>query len=890
MSNILMSPKNILAVIIILIVFIFPALFAIIGDYFWFTSISLESVFLKILFTSIGLGLATGLVFLAFSFLNIKMATRSSGKKLKTPKVLFLLAALLSLVIGVVFSGGWDVLLQYLNASSFQAVDPIFSLNIGFFVFEYPFFLYILSYAASLVMVTIFLTLGTYLFHHTTPPSKEEFAEEINLPSYIEWKSFKKQALPHMSFLLGILFFLIAFGFLLGQWALLFSPTGTVFGAGYTDVNFTLPLFTILMFVSGVVGLLLMANMKINRWRLPMETILAFIIILILGFAVTGVVQALVVAPDEFNLEQPFIELNIEHTSQAYNLQNIQESTFPVSYNLTQEDLMSNEETINNIRLWDFRPLIQTYNQLQLFRTYYAFNDVDIDRYSIDGETKQVMVSAREMDLDSLPSQAQTWVNRHLVYTHGYGLVMNPVDKVTSEGLPDFYIRDIPPESPVATDRNEIYFGESDLEYVVVKTTTEEFDYPSGDENTYTTYEGTDGISLDLFSRLIFALKFSSPELLFSNSIQPESKLLIHRHILDRVNSIAPFLTYDSDPYLVLSEGKMFWVIDAYTTSSFYPYSQPFEVGFLSDINYVRNSVKVVVDAYNGDVKFYVIEPEDPVIQTYQKIFPSLFIPFEQMSGDLQEHIRYPEGLFRIQAEIYSTYHMKDPRVFYNREDVWVEPEEVYRGHRQELIPYYVIMKLPGEEKEEFILMMPFVPRGKDNLIGWMAARSDYPHYGEMVVYRFSKQELIYGPLQIEARIDQDTDISALFTLWSQSGSSVIRGNTLVIPIEDSILYIEPVFLEATEKGTLPQLKRVIVAYGNRLTMQSTLEEALEVIFTGYSQDTGDGDIVIPAGTPEDVLAQIADLYNQAQSALTQGDLATYASFMNQIGQLLEGY
>lgn len=885
-----MTIRNIIGIIILIAVIVVSPAFNLVGEWLWFLSLGLESVFLTIFFTSLALGLATGLVFLAFSFVNIKLASKKSHKK-KSPRPLLWLAALLALVVGASFASQWSLVLRFLESTAFAGADPVFGLNIGFFVFDLPFFGLLLSYGVVLVVLTLLLTLGTYFFHHYSPKPREEFVDEIPVSS-VNFSSVKKHAIPHLSVLIGLVFFLIAVGFQLAQWALVLSTTGAIFGAGYTDVNIALPLFSILVVVAAIVGIISIANARIKRPRLLVEGVVAFVIVVIIGLAATGVVQALIVAPDEFNLEKPFIERNIQATLAAYGLDSIEERSFDVSDSLSLEDIEKNKKTIDNIRLWDFRPLTQTYNQLQLFRTYYQFNDVDIDRYMIDGELKEVMVSAREMDVDSLPNQAQTWVNQHLVYTHGYGVVMNPVDQVTSEGLPEFYIQDIPPQSLLPIERNEIYFGEGDLEYALVKTTTEELDYPTGEENTYTTYEGQDGIPINGINRLVYAITLTSPEILFSSSIQPESRLLIHRNIFDRIQTIAPFLTYDTDPYIVLADGRLYWILDAYTTAQTYPYSEPYPVGFLEDINYVRNSVKVVVDAYHGDVSFYVIEPEDPVIATYGNIFPELFTPIEQMPPSLREHIRYPEGLFRIQAEIYSTFHMKDPRVFYNKEDVWVAPEEVYRGRRQEMIPYYVILRLPGQEEESFMLIQPFVPRGKDNMIGWMAAASDDPNYGTLTVYRFSKQELVYGPLQIEARIDQNTEISAFFTLWSQSGSSVIRGNTLVIPIEDSILYIEPVFLEATEKGTLPQLQRVIVAFGDRLTMQPTLDEALEVIFGSLPSEEppSDGIIILPGDTPEDVLVQLASLYNQAQEALKTGNLGLYGQYMDQIGDLLESY
>jgi len=462
---------------------------------------------------------------------------------------------------------------------------------------------------------------------------------------------------------------------------------------------------------------------------------------------------------------------------------------------------------------------------------------------------------------------------------------MNPVSTITPEGLPYFFVKDIPPKSIINLNisRPEIYYGELENNYIVIKTTTKEFDYPSGNENVYTEYEGAAGIDLDSFKRVVYAIKFSSTELFFSGSITPDSRLLINRNIIERVNAIAPFLLFDNDPYIVAADEKLYWMLDAYSASDKYSYSQPIFGG----LNYIRNSVKIVIDAYSGEVTYYVID-KDPVINTYMKIFPELFKDFSEMPEDLKSHIRYPEGLFTIQKEIYSTFHMKDSRVFYNKEDVWVTPFEILRGSKQKMIPYYMIMKLPGEAKEEFILMIPFTPRDKDNLIGWMAAKSDPEEYGKIIVFTFSKQELQFGPLQIEARIDQDTEISQLITLWSQSGSDVFRGNTLVIPIENSILYVEPLFLQATEQGTIPELKRVIVAHGNKIAMQPTLEEALSEIFgASIAAPTGPEQPETGPVTDVEKLAQIKELYDNAQAALKAGNLALYADYMDQIGEIL---
>lgn len=871
------------------------SLFNLYGDWLWFSSVGYEQVFMTVVFGSLTLGLLAGLGFLAFSFVNLYAARRhfARGRKKTRDGFLFWLAALMALGVGSAFSN-WEVWLKFLNPSQFAATDPVFGLNVGFYVFTMPFYGFLLSYFAVTLGLTILLVAASYGVNSFRREAPEEIGETgPAIPGFsINLSAVRKRLTPHLSILLGLAMFAVFFGMNLAQWGLLYSGNGAVFGAGYTDLSVTLYAYTLIAIVSVVLGVLLFLNARIRRWRLILEGLAALAVIALGGFMVSGITQAFIVSPDEFNVEKPYIERNIMHTLEAYGLQDVEEQTFPVEYDLTQSDIQANEGTIGNIRLWDWRPLTKTYNQLQLFRTYYDFSDVDIDRYTLDGTYKQVMASAREMNTAELPSNARTWVNEHLVYTHGYGLVMNPVESVSEEGLPEFYIQDIPPEADfpaLEMERPEIYYGEDTWNYVVTGTTTEELDYPSGEQNTYTTYEGGSGVPLsDPLSRLAYAVKFGSIELLVSNSITPDSSILMYRDIGTRLRKLAPFLRFDFDPYIVVSEGRLYWISDAYTITDRYPYSEPVRVQDTGTFNYIRNPVKAVVDAYTGDVTFYVIDGSDPLIQTYMKIFPGMFREFSEMPEDLQGHVRYPEGLFSVQASIYSNYHMRDPRVFYNKEDVWVVPDEVYRGGRQQITPYFVIVQLPGGESEEFVLMIPFTPRGKENLIGWMAARCDQPGYGGKLVYQFSKQELAYGPMQIEARIDQDTDISQSFTLWSQAGSGVLRGNTLVIPIENSILYIEPVYLEATERGTLPELKRVIVAYGNRLTMQETLEEALAVIFGSAPEEPGPS----PEGeeTLEELIEQVSGLYERAQKALADGDLGLYQRYVNQIGDLVSGY
>ncbi|MCK4335885.1 MAG: UPF0182 family protein [Candidatus Aenigmarchaeota archaeon] len=887
-------------VFFVILVFIMSisAVLNIFGDLFWFSGLGYENVFLRVLFTNINLGFMFGLAFLIFAIINVKLAKRFSlsKKEIKGGKVIDYLLVLLTLVFSFVIAfafSKWEVVLKYLNSTPFGAADPVFGMDMGFYVFSLPFYTYIFGFFLVTLILTIILAFGTHLLYSNSivrVETEDEIETSFDMGSYtVKWDFLKDKAKSHISFLVGILFFIISYGIYLARYGLLFSESGMVFGAGYTDLNVVLPLMNILIAIAAIVGVLFIINAKVNKWKLGFYGVGLFVGIGVIGLLAFGITQALIVNPDEFNMEKPYIERNIQNTLDAYNLDGIEERMFPISYDLTMEDIEKNKETIGNIRLWDWRPLIQTYDQLQLFRTYYQFNDVDIDRYDINNGYKQVMISAREMDISSLPENAQTWVNSHLVYTHGYGVVMNPVDRVSQEGLPEFYVKDIPPASDYFNiERPEIYYGEGFANYVVVKTTTEELDYPSGEQNIYTSYEGTGGIDIsDSFKRLVYAAKFSSIELLVSGSIKTGSRILLYRDISLRVRKIADFLLYDSDPYVVVSDGRLYWIIDAYTTTDMYPYSEPiYHSKYNKVFNYIRNSVKVVIDAYSGDVRFYVIDKEDPVIQTYRNIFPDLFTDFEEMSADLKKHVRYPEDLFRIQAELYSVYHMKNPRVFYNKEDTWVVPNEIYRERRQEMQPYYIITKLSEDEKEEFILMLPFIPKGKENLIAWMAARCDFPNYGKVTVFQFSKQVLTYGPMQIEARIDQDTEISQKITLWSQAGSSVIRGNTLVIPIENSIIYIEPLYLEATEKGTLPQLKRVIVAYGNEISMKETLQEAIEEIFGGVMPVTP----ITEEKLPEDILNQIASLYTNAQNALKTGDLAGYAQYVDQIGQILEGW
>jgi len=888
-------PPYLFVIIPVAVLIIIAAGFSFLGDFFWFEATGYKEVFLTIVISSALLGVAAAALFFGFSYLNAMIAAKNgsvTGRSSHgTKQLLSLFCLIFALLSGISMAASWEIVLRFINQAPFGIADPIFGLDAGFYIFSLPFYSLVVNYFIGLIVFAIIASVAGFLMESGIFRFEMDtftiaaHREDIHIQGYI----------PQLSVLLFLLFTALAARIWLARYDLLFTSGGTVYGVGYTDANVTLPVLMILSALAVIIGIGFLINEKLRRTEVIKYGVGAFVVIAIIGMLAGGIVQALVVEPNEFNLERPYLENNIGNTLIAYGLDDVDEEPFTVTYNLTAQDIIANSATIKNIRLWDWRPLKLTYEQLQLFRTYYNFNDIDVDRYTIDGMYKEVLVSAREMDIRDLPSQAQTWVNTHLVYTHGYGAVMNPVDVVSTEGLPAFYLKDIPPTSDyINLEEPRIYYGEETGNYVVTKTETEEFDYPFGDDNIYTDYMGKGGVALsDGLRKLIYAIKFGSVELLVSGSIEPESKLLMHRSIGDRVQTIAPFLSYDPDPYVVVADGKLYWIMDAYTTADKFPYSQHIWASYLRDsnLNYIRNSVKVVIDAYNGDVSYYVIDRDDPLIQTYREIFPDLFRDFKEMPDGLKSHIRYPQGLFEIQSELYSIYHMKDPMVFYNREDAWSVPDELYRGSRQQMEPYYVIMKLPGEHSEEFILMLPFTPRNKENMIAWMAARSDPDNYGSLVLYQFSKQELTYGPMQIEARVDQDTEISQDITLWSQSGSSVVRGNTLIIPIENSILYVEPLYLEATERGTLPQLKRVIVAYNDRLTMQDTLAEAIDVIFGDVAIEEevapGGEEVEIISSDTAAKLSSIAEFYDLAQDALLKGELGEYQRYFDEIGKLL---
>jgi len=772
-------------------------------------------------------------------------------------------------------SSSWEKILIYLNRTSFEITDPIFNRDIGFYMFSLPFLEFVrnwLSFALTLITVVV---AAIYVIKKAVKYEYKKLVIETPVKM-------------HLSLLIGLILILKSWQYWLNAFKILYSTRGVIFGAGYTEVHANLLALRILMVVALICAVLFFATARKQNWKLPALGLAVLIgVSILLGGVYPEIMQRAIVLPNESGKERPYILNNIEATRVAYGLDKIKEEEFPVKEGISFEDIEKNDKIISNIRLWDWRPIKQTLKQIQAIRLYYDFNSVDMDRYYFNGNYQQVMVSPRELDKDKIPEQARTWVNEVLTYTHGYGAVVNPVNKISGEGLPELLIKDIPPVSSVnlTITRPEIYYGEITKGYVIVKTKAKEFDYPKGDENVYSTYAGNGGIAVSsLWRRILFSIKYSNMQILLTTNFTPESQIMIYRNIQERVNKTAPFLDYDRDPYMVISkEGKLFWIQDAFTISNNYPYSTPITGGYF---NYIRNSVKVVIDAYNGTMDFYIVDQKDPLVKVYQNIFPQLFKNFDQMSDDLKEHIRYPKDLFQVQAELYSTYHMTDPDVFYNKEDYWNVPNEIYAENEIKMEPYYIVTKLPGHEREEFILMTPFTPSTKNNMIAWLAAKNDQPEYGDLIVYKFPKEKLIFGPMQIEARIDQDSEISQQLTLWGQKGSTVIRGNLLVIPIEESILYVEPLYLRA-ETGEIPELKRVIVSNGSDVMIGQNLEEALGKLFV---RSFGEREIVVTGEekTLKDLIKEVAGYYESAQDFAREGNWSKYGEELQKLEQSLK--
>lgn len=852
----------------------------------------------------------------------------------------------------------WFEILKFANSTDFDITDPLFSFDISFYLFKLEFLSQLNEILIGVIVGFVILTIVYYIIlmtvrtpdvfkeepvqgAETAEDSEERYTGNANpfggspfgdnpfggnnannakdpfskiFESLTGKKVNARPIKPKKQFddgnfrqlmniasgkitILGFIFFImLAINFFLRQFDLLHAHTGVVYGAGFTDVNITLWMYRILCGLAILSAIMFIVQMGRKKYKSLLTVPVIMILVGLVGTGAGILIQNFVVSPDEINKESQYLERNIQYTQYAYQLDDVDIKAFAADNKLTASDINANVETINNIRINDFDPAQQFYNQTQSIRQYYTFHDVDVDRYMINGKYTQTFLTAREIDENKIDT---SWLNRHLKYTHGYGATLSRVDKVTSSGQPDVLIGNIPPESEVKEieiTRPEIYFGELSNEYIVVNTDEKEFDYPDGQSNKYTMYEGKAGIKLNFFNRLLFSIKEGSLKLLVSSNIDSDSKIIIYRNVIDRVRKIMPHLSYEADPYMVAVDGKLYWMMDAYTTSSYYPYSEPID-GNTGSTNYIRNSVKVVVDAYNGDTNFYVVDEKDPIATTFQKIYPTLFKSFDEMPEGLKSHIRYPNYLFEIQASVYAKYHMEDVNVFYQREDMWDIASEIYGMEKKQMTPNYYIAKLPDEQKAEFFNSIPFTPKSKQNMTALMVARNDGENYGQLVLYQFPKSRTIYGPEQIEAQIDQNTEISKEFSLWSSAGTKYRRGNMFIIPINTSILYVEPVYLEATN-SSIPEVKRIIVAYNDKIAYEETLADCLISLFGTKAQNGVSGsETTNPSQSGgEDSAAnmsarQLAELvqeyFTKAQNAQKNGDWAKYGEYLDKMEEYL---
>jgi uncharacterized protein len=886
--------------------FFFPVFTTLITDWWWFREIGYGIVFSQELVTKVLLFFVAGGLAAGVLYLNLRAAQRGlvpdpvvlqfgpSAPRVDISAALRRLSLPVSLAVGVLsgfaVTPAWDLVLRVIHQTPFGTADPVFSRDIGFYVFTLPGVAAAIGFLTTITVLSLLLLIPLYwLRGDVVLGSRRRLMVEPT-------------AGLHMAILLAALFLLTALRLWLVEIpSLLYSTTGPLIGASYTDLHARLPALRISAVVAGLAAVAVMVG-GIRR-QLPRYGILA--IAAYLGVAFLGrdlyplVIQKFVVGPTELTRETPYLRHHIAATRQAWGLDSVETRELGGEEGLTLADIRANSATIDNVRLWDREPLLQTFGQLQEIRTYYDFVSVDDDRYWIDEQYRQVLLSPRELNPASLPTR--TFINEHLTFTHGMGLTLSPVNQVTTEGLPVLFIKDLPPVSSVSlrVTRPQIYYGEIANEYVFVGTRQREFDHPSGEANVYAAYAGTGGVRVgNIWRRLLLAVRFRSFKVLLSQDITNDSRVLYYRDIVARAKKALPFLRFDRDPYLVIAaSGTLQWILDAYTTSDGYPYAQR----LLDGTSYMRNSVKLVIDAYNGSLTAYVSAPADPLIRTWARIFPGIFVSLDSMPADLRSHIRYPDDIYRVQTNLYTTYHMEEPEDFYHREDQWQIP---LVAEADESVPFmrHIIMRLPEESKAEFIYMVPFTPRGKENLAAWMVARNDGEVYGKLLVYRLSRQSLVFGPRQIENRINQNTEIARQITLWDQRGSRVIRGDLLVIPIEESVVYVQPLYLQA-EGGRIPELKRVVVAYQNRVVMQETLEGALGELFGGSTGPRRQPAAAVAAGAAaagagagaeisdsafRALVAEARRRYEAALQAQREIDWARYGEEFRRLGELLD--
>lgn len=878
-------------------------------DYLWFVELDYLNVFFKEVTTKLKIILPVFIVLCLGIYGYLRFLSRlftrylgaANAPKHKSERIVsFLIAFILALGISVYIANSlWSEILTFLNRQDVGQVDPLFGLDTSFYFFVLPLikstYQVILSCYLGIVVITVLFTVFILFLKKDFRIQSTKDMDQVKDQAKSLFRMVLELASLEIGIFLGIFFLLLAGGIIINRFEMVYGGSGMVYGAGAADIAVGMKVRYIGIAICLVAAVLsVVAGIK-RSVKLIAAGPIALVGLLVVGGVVQTIYENAVVVPNQFSQEAPYIENNIQSTRQSFGFDTAEIKEFSPDQNITATDLQENESTLENIPINDHSPTKDMYNSLQGIRNYYEFIDVDVDRYTIDGEYTQVFVSTREMNTSALPDDAKTWVNEHLKYTHGFGIAMSPVNKTNSAGQPELLIQDIPPISAsedVKVDEPRIYFGEAQYDYAIVKANTPEFDYPEGDNNQETWYEGEAGIRLTPMNKLLFALNEGSTEMLLSSDITSDSRILINRNVMDRVKKLAPFLEYDDEPYIVLDNGRLYWIINGYITSDKYPYAQPYGEG--SGNNYIKNPVKIVVDAYNGDVNFYKVEDE-PILSVYADIFPGLIKDIEEMPEGIKEHIRYSKTLFNIQADVFKTYHMVNTQVFYNREDQW-ETANQFFGESKEKVPVdpaYIIMKLPDRDTE-FMLTNAYTPKNKDNMIAWLAAVSDGEDYGRLLVYQFPKQEMIYGPMQIEQRVDQDTTIAPQLTLLSQQGSRVLRGNMQTIPIEDAIIYVEPIYIQASHgENNLPEAKKVVVAYQNQVVMENTLSEGIAKIF-GY--DTGEAGSQSAAtesnkttnANTASLSQQANTLFNEATEAQKNGDWSTYGKKLDELGRVLK--
>ncbi|MDD3705415.1 MAG: UPF0182 family protein [Clostridiaceae bacterium] len=909
---------TILLAVILLIIAFFNNIAEYLINYQWFAELGYEEVFFKKLFTQIQFFVPALVIlfFLFYLYLNSINAhsIKHSGvilsnveKKVRT-RIFIFVSIGLSFVFSLLFVLDiWYDFLIFINRTSFDLVDPIYGKDIGYFIFSLPFLNKMYSFSLVIVLVFAAITMAFNAYNYFTLKAPEGEFNMNTRPvgnSKDMYRNILGSAPKQLMFIGGLFFLLLAFGFYLRTFDLLYSSRGVAYGASYTDVNITLPAYYVYMGICILTAILLITTRNKKNIKLIVLGPLLLIVSMIAAGVISGIVQNIIVSPNEIVKEEEYLQYNINYTNYAYNLDKVMEKEFSVNQTLTREDIKENEGTLNNIPINDYRPAKDIYNQIQGLKNYYQFNDMDIDRYLIDGVYRQVFISARELQSANIPKQTEargaSWINKYLKYTHGYGVAMSPVNEVTPSGQPRLFIRDMPliSDIDIKVDVPQIYFGESTKEFVIVNSREKEFDYPATNVNMETEYNGTGGIKLNLLNRILFAVREGKFNFLLSQDINSSSKILINREIISKVRRIAPFLTYDEDPYIVIHDGKLYWIIDAYTSSNRYPYSE--RINKQTSTNYIRNSVKVIIDAYNGTTDFYISDSRDPIIMTYSKIFSTLFKPMSEMPKGLRDHMRYPQTLFDTQADIYKKYHMKNAREFYNKSDVWDVSTQIYgssttQANAEVVESSYLIMRLPDSKKEEFLLMVPYTPQGKTNMIAWLAVKNDGDNYGDIILYSFPSGKIVEGPMQIEGIVSQDTVIGPQLNLLATGGNSqVVRGNMLTIPIEESILYVEPIYVKALNANALPEQKKVIVYFKNQVVMEDTLDKALDRIFSVEEQQEEEPQpgqetpsTGISDSSVEKLIHRANQIFNEAMSAQRSGNWAEYGAKLEDLEDLL---